>query len=191
MGIVDVPSGECGVWKVERFVVDECDSKLNRALSHDGRYTPPGSYTRLMRGRKLVMSDTPDELRDHSYFIRIARGRVLVNGLGLGMVLKKLLEKEEIDRVDIVEFSEDVITLVGPTYQDDPRVHIYHGDAMMFKFPPRTTWDFVWNDIWDDLCLDNLSEMHKLHRRYGSRAEWIGSWGRSYLESVKRREKSW
>jgi len=169
--------------------VDEDHSKMDRIVSKDGRYTPPGTYTKLMRGGTLVMSDTPDEMGDHWYFVHVASGRVLLNGLGLGMVLKKLLEKDDVEHVDVVELSEEVIALVGPTYQDDPRVHIHHGDALIFKFPAGATWDYVWNDIWDCLCLDNLPEMHRLHRRYGRRAGWIGSWGRGYLELVREREK--
>lgn len=190
-GIVTVPPGEVGIWRVEKFTVSDTHSKLEWVASHDGRYTPPGTYTKLMMGGTLVMSDTPDEMRDHSYFIHVAHGRVLLNGLGLGMVLKKLLEKPEIEHVDIVEVSEEVIALVGPTYQDDPRVHVHHGDALTFKFPTGSKWNYVWNDIWDDLCLDNLPEMDRLHRRYGRRAEWIGSWGRGYLELMREREKQY
>jgi hypothetical protein len=36
---------------------------------------------------------------------------------------------------------------------------------------------------------DNLEDMHKLHRRFGRRADWQGSWGRSFLEHVRRQEQ--
>lgn len=189
MGIVEVPEGRSGAWEVKKFIVCPTKSKLDHVASHDGRYAPPGDYTQLTHRGRIIMSDTPDELRDHATFIRLAHGRVLIHGLGLGMCLKKILEYDDVDHVDVVELSEDVIKLVGPTYESD-RVHIHHGDAMTFRFPPGTRWDVIWHDIWSTLCTDNLHEMHKLHRRYGRRCDhWQGSWGREYLERAVREEK--
>lgn len=186
---VDIPEGAVGNWKVERFTIERPCLHETLSMLKYGRGVPPGTYTMLKRGGTVVMSDTPDEIRDHLKFIWKAHGRCLIHGLGLGMALRAILAKDTVTQVDIVEQSPEVIALVGPSYQSDPRVNIHQGDAFTFKFQPHTRWDCAWHDIWDDLCTDNLAEMSKLHTRYGRRTSWQDSWGRSLLLSRRRQEQ--
>jgi len=140
---------------------------------------------------KLWMSDTPDEKRDHSHvFYRAQRvgGRILINGLGAGMVLGALLKLENVTHIDVVELDERIIKHIGPHY-DDPRVTIHHADAYEIQWPVGTRWDIVWHDIWLNLSGDNLPLMHKLHRRYGRRTDWQASWGREFLERAARHDR--
>lgn len=176
---VTVPEGRRGPWAVERFTVERT------ALRFSPRSVPPGAYTRLVHaGRGLVMSDTPDERRDHVPFVARARGRVLVNGLGLGMCVAAALAIPEVEHVTVVEADADVIALVGPHYAG-PRVTIVHCDAFAYAPPPRTRYDAVWHDIWDEICSDNLPGMIRLHRKYGRRAGWQGSWARGLCERLR------
>jgi hypothetical protein len=138
----------------------------------------------LMRGSVLVMSDTPAEIRDHLSFIRKAAGHVLINGLGLGIVAEACLRKDEVTKVTVVELSEDVIALVGPTLQArwGDRLEIVNVSAFDYKPPKEVRYGTVWHDIWDYICSDNIEGMKKLHRKYGRRADWQGSWCRSECE---------
>ena len=183
---ITVPEGVSGKWKIERFTVSDEDASLERIRSifDGGRGVPAGTYTRLMRGGTVVMSDTPDEIRDHLDAIREARGHVLVNGLGLGVVLQAALRKAEVENLTVVEQSPDVIALVAPHYQAmfGSRLEIVEADALEYKPPKGSRFGAVWHDIWDNMCADNLPQMHKLHRRYGRLSEWQGSWGRDYIE---------
>ena len=151
------------------------------------------AYTRLVRDRTLVMSDTPDEIRDHVGPFYRAKGRVLINGLGLGCLLKGILMNDEVTHVDVVEIDEDIVELmrVSAPWISDPRVTIHIADALTMKWPPNTQWDVVWHDIWDDLNTDDLSTSRaKLHRMYGRRAGWQGAWGQGWLQDRRRREKA-
>lgn len=183
---VSVPEGRSGSWTVERFTVDGKDVECLR-LSMAGRSLPPGTYTRLMRGGSLVMSDTPAEWRDHIGPINRASKpearTVLLHGLGIGMVLGAILRFPHITSVDVVEKSEDVLRLVGPTYASDARLSLHHGDAMTHPWPAGKRWDVVWHDIWDDICADNWPDIHRLHRRFGRRSGWQGSWSRAWMEA--------
>lgn len=195
---VDIPEGISGNWRVEKFTVTEEDVRyfnMRGAFSGRGGHIKAGSYTRLMRGSTVVMSDTPDEMRGHEMFVRKATGNVLINGLGIGMVLKNVLAKEDVKSVVVNELSEDVIELVAPYYKDD-RLTINHVSAFNYKPPKGLKFDAIWHDIWDYICTDNLEEMKKLHRKYGRYCTgYQGSWERSRLEyelkKQQREDKRW
>lgn len=168
---VTVPEGKSGEWCVARFSVSAEAARFERlrAMLHDGRGVPAGNYTRLTHRGGLVMSDTPDEINDLLYFIHRAHGRVLIHGLGLGVVLQAVAKRPSVTHVTVVELSGDVITLVAPHYRAmfDGKVTIIQGDAYTWKPATGEKWDCAWYDIWNDSCTDNLELMSKLHRRFG------------------------
>ena len=193
---VTIPDKKIGDWSVSTFEITEKDASFQnmRSLYSSGPTTnyKPGIYKRLCRNGKTIMSNTPDEIRDHIRFISLARGNVLINGLGLGVCLKAILEKDEVESVTVIEKQQDVIDLISP-YFDDERLTIIHADSLEWKPPKGAYYDFVWHDIWDDICTDNLETMATLHRKYGRYCNWQHSWRRDYLKYIKRREKrnSW
>jgi len=181
---VTVPEGQSGGWRVERFTIEPeraSIANISMMFRPGGRRHVPGAYTRLLRDGYLVMSDTPDEKRDHYWFVREARGHVLIQGLGLGMVLGAVLAKPDVEHVTVIEKSEDVIGLVANHYACE-RLTVICADAMTWQPPKGIRYGAVWHDIWDDICADNLDEMKALHRRYGRRADWQGSWARELCE---------
>jgi spermidine synthase len=177
---VEIPEAIKGSWRIEKFKVDRPD--FHSMLR--GRGIPVGEeFTRLMRGNTLVMSDTPAEMRDHYDAVRKATGSCLINGLGIGMVLKALLGKPEVTEITVVELSQDVIDLVAPHYTDK-RVTFVCSDALEYRPPKGKRYQMVWHDIWDYICGDNLKQMKALHRKYGRRCDWQGSWCRSECERL-------
>lgn len=175
---VQVPEGKRGPWAIKRFLVTESDAKMTmlRAAFKGRGYVPPGTYTQLLHERRgIIMSDTPDEQRDHWEAARRAHGHVLINGLGIGMVLAAVLRKPEVTKVTVVEIDPDVVELVGPAYPD-ARVQIITMSAFDYVPPHRERYGAVWHDIWDNICADNLPEMKKLKQKYGRRSDWQGCW---------------
>lgn len=175
---VNVPQGTSGLWTVARFEITDGIEALRCAMH--GRPVAPGTYTRLTRKGLWdpVMSDTPAEVADHLAAIWQAEargGRILLNGLGLGMVLKAILTFPNVSQVDVVEVEQDVINLVAPSYPD-PRVHIVHADAFQVQWPDDAHWSVVWHDIWPAICSDNLKDMRRLRRKYQDKADWQGCW---------------
>ena len=191
---VDIPEGQRGNWRIEKFTVSkkEADFQNMRAsfsFSDRGQFIIAGEYTRLSCNASVVMSDTPSEISDHLRFIGQANGSILINGLGLGVVVKAILMKDNIEKIIVNELSEDVINLVGKYYAD-PRLTINHADAFTWN-PKGIRFNCIWHDIWTYISEDNLPEMKMLHRRYG---HWLqkpffqDSWGRWDLERRKNHE---
>ena len=205
-------------WSIRTFRVPEGDRSQDHERTHMNRYVPSGvDYTGLWRkqqvGRQpagaLVMSDTPDELTDHGPVIERAAAssdslRVLVNGLGLGCVVKGLLSLPQVVSVDVVEIDRDLIEIVGPFHlrrhlglrsltrtvrSRDGRLTIHRADAFTKSWPPDRRWNLVWHDIWDSMDPVNLSDearavpgtYDRLFERYADRCEWQGAWGEQVL----------
>lgn len=189
IGQVTLPEGTSGNWRIERFTISKEDTML-ALFGYGSRAPRPGTYTRLMRGGQIVMSDTPAEMHDHYEPVRRARGRVLINGLGLGMVLQACLEKSEVEHVVVVELSEDVISLVAPHYQEryGDRLTIVNADAYTWK-PVDARYAVAWHDIWDDLCVDNLEGMARLKRKYARRVDWQGCWAQAEVRAYRDRNR--
>lgn len=190
METVSVPEGKSGAWTVRRFTIEALDI-MNLRMSLDGRGCRPGTYTQLIHDRRgVVMSDTTAEQRDHTEFEWKARGHVLINGLGLGMCLAAALNKPEVAAVTVVEIDADVIALVGSHYADS-RVQIVHASAFEYEPPKGIRYGAVWHDIWDSICADNLVGMRRLHRKYGRRADWQGSWARWRCEKAQKESREY
>ena len=189
---VNVPEGKVGNWEIKRFEVSKREAKFSqlRAILNPlrgDRSVEVGMYTRLTCNGTVVMSDTPAEIRDHLAPIRCAKGKVLINGLGLGVLLNAVLQKPEVEEVIVIELSPEVIELVGDHYikKANGRLTIIQADALTWKPPKGVRYQMVWHDIWDAICADNLPEIHQLHRRYGRRCDWQWSWCREICESVR------
>jgi hypothetical protein len=153
----------------------------------------PGRYTVLEhRERGLVMSDMPAEIAGCLPFMdaaaAIPAARLLIAGLGLGIVPAWLLRHGDVARIDVVEIDAGIIALHrGAPWAADPRLHVHDGDAHTWQPGPGQEWDAAWYDIWDTICPGNLPSMRRLHRRFARRAGWALSWERPECGAMARR----
>jgi hypothetical protein len=197
--LVDVPEGTCGKWSVEKFTISETDaSRYNMFLAFKpggaARSVKPGTYTKLMAKGAFdpIMSDTPAEIRDHFWFVRNASGKVLVTGLGLGVVTNALLLKPDVGHVTVIEVEPDIIKLVGGHYQAKfgDRLEIIQADAYKWVPEPprfRGMFDYAWHDIWPSICSDNWNEIKKIKRHYQHWVTVQECWVEEEVKYVARR----
>lgn len=186
---VDLPEGRLNDIEIRKFTVPERGDIENLRLALKGRGTTPGEYTALYRDGRLWMSDTDAEQRDHyepDRQIRTRGGRILVTGLGLGMIVRRALSYGNVEHVDVVEIDPDVAELVGRHYAGQ-RCTIHVADAYTIKWPAGTRWSYAWHDIWPTLCTNHLPLMTKLARSYGRRVDAQDFWGRDLLRYQQRR----
>ncbi len=190
------------------IVVFEIDDKtarwenLQMAFSGQGsRQVSAGTYRKLVTThtdngrtyRVLQMSDTPAEIRDHWRFVGNASGRLLVTGLGLGVVVNALLLKPSVDLVVVQEVNRDVIDLVAPLLyakHGTERLVVLHEDALVYKPKPDERYDYIWHDIWPDISTDNKPQYTQLKRKWARRvpAGNQDAWANWY---VYRRERGY
>ena len=196
---IDLPEGESGDWLIRKISVSESQAArdmLRGMFGNYGRCVPEGTYTQLMHNTTIVMSDTPDEIRDHMGPINVAKsfgGHVLINGLGLGMVAAAVANMDNVEKVTVIELSEDVIKLVEPTLTSrfGDKIEIIHADCFEYKPAKGMKFSVAWHDIWDSISIDNLPEMATLNRRYGQRARWQGAWAQDLCKRMRHDEFRW
>ena len=142
-----------------------------------------GKHTCLMHDeRGMVMSNEDHEIHAAADFAATASGVVLVLGLGLGMVVRMLLARDEVSRVAVVEIAKPVILLVGNTFKDNRRVTIRQGDVFsqgaIRKHRRRySDASAIWADIWDSADAGTYGSRLALTARWSSVCPNIKCWG--------------
>ena len=116
------------------------------------------------------MTITPNEVETMREPIAKCRGRVLTLGLGLGYFAFHASQKEEVERVVVVERSRDVIeifkTYLLPQFPNADKIEIVEADAFQYmeEKMPRGNFDYVFADLWHDAS-DGL-EMYRKLKKY-------------------------
>lgn len=183
-GFVDTKLEEAkeGDWRIENFTMSLADAKFTimREARNGMNYraVPPGTYTALKHGGEIIMSNTPAECWEHQEAL-MATGKVLVAGLGIGMVLGSLIDKDDVTEVVVVEKHEEVIKLVGPYFENHPKVTIVHSD--IFDFEIDDSFDYCWFDIWTYVTGDSFKGMVELTSRAIAANARSGCWSRRLL----------
>lgn len=182
-----ITPGEVGTAKADTFEVSKSASMAS-IFSRDSVF--PGEYQRLLISGCVMMSNTRMEINSNIGFAYQAEGSILISGLGMGMILRALLTKESVTDITVLEKNPDVIKLVGPNFKDDDRVTIIEADAFEWKPPKGKKWDYIWHDIWVDICTDNLKEITKLKRKFGKRCvHEQQAWMESRLRYIRQQDK--
>lgn len=159
-----VTPAQSGGWSVSAFTVSETDAQMSR-LRHtfqgmDCHAVEAGEYIRLTDpDGETVMSSTPAECWDHQEAL-LASGKVLIAGLGIGLVLGTLLANPAVTEIVVVEKNKEVIDLVWHHYEANEKVSLVHQD--IFDFEIDSSFDYCWFDIWNDISISNLRDMGTL-----------------------------
>lgn len=155
--------GKIRDFSLQKFVIDENNY---RAIIRDRIY--PGTYIRLMHKDEVMMSNTNMEKDTNAEFVRKAHGKVLIGGLGLGMILLAIQDKPEVESIVVVEKHKEVIDLVGSQLPLNSKVKIINEDV--FDYCPKDEFNCIYMDIWNWINQDiYINEMRVLLDKYTER----------------------
>lgn len=153
-----------------------------------------GEYVKLYVDGQLMMSDTHMERITNTEFVENAKGKVMIAGLGIGLILnalKEKVDKGEVTSIVVYEKYQDVIDLVGNRFKDLP-LEIRCEDILAYKPEKGEMYDTIYFDIWPDVCTDNLPEMATLHQRWKTHKTkdgWMSSWRVDELRAKRKAEQ--
>lgn len=195
--LVDVVRpGELGVAKVVHHKVTEQERShmsMRAAFGHPDEFTPDEIIVQLFIRGQLMMSTTRHERETNLDVMMNAKGRVLIAGLGLGMILPYMLRSHKVEHITVIELEDDVVDLVGPQIgQLDERRWSHKlsfglGDINNWKPQRGQRFETIYFDIWPNVCEDNRPEITKLKRRFAKYLSGAGHWMGAWCEGRLRR----
>ena len=136
---------------------------------------PPKIGTLMVLSRKsssyndVVMSDAEFEKITNREIVNVARGNVLIAGLGIGMILIPLLKDKEVKKITVVEKEKDLIDLIFPKikkHDKSNKLEIIHSDIFDLDLSKEQKFDVIYFDIWDNVCGDFYEQMKNLKKKF-------------------------
>lgn len=127
----------------------------------------PGTYARLVDKElhACVMSDTLMERYTNMDFVEHAHGKVLIGGLGIGMILLAVQDKPEVTKIVVLEKYQEVIDLVKDQLPLNDKVEVICADV--FDYEPTEKFNTIYLDIWNNAnSRDIYEEQRPLRMRY-------------------------
>ena len=127
----------------EAFICNDIDIDMNlREVPQIGFFRERFAYPAVEQDGREWMAVKPSEIETMREPIEEATGRVVTCGLGLGYFAYMVSEKPDVTSVDIVERSEEAITLfeehILPQFPNKGKIRIIRCDA--FEFLSENMW---------------------------------------------------
>ncbi len=192
-----IPEGQKGNSVIEYFSISESEARiaeLRGIYSRDylAREIYEGEFVRLKINGSLIMSDSGGERSSNRHIAYEAHGNVLIAGLGIGMLLTKIVPKPEVSKVVVIELEQSVIDLVETPLRAylgeySNKLEIIHGD--IFTYKPIEKFNTIFFDIWGDYSGDTYPETKTLHRKYArfldrNNHPYMDSWMRWHMKEL-------
>ena len=113
----------------------------------------------------IWMRISPIEIESSYMFIKYAKGKVGVVGLGLGYVVQELAKKQDIDEVIVYEIEKDIIDLYYLNFKEDKKIKIINKDAFEAE---GEEFDYFYVDIYeykfDYRVVEDYEKFNNIHK---------------------------
>ena len=167
----------------EAFPYDEIkvDDTLYNEVTPMGLFKNKFPFLTLIKDEEIWMSLIPHEIESMKKAIKDAYGNVLVFGLGLGYYPFMVSLKEEVNKITIVEYDQEIIDIfnkfIFPLFKEKEKITIEKGDALTFLNNKENKFDFVFTDIYhnvaDGLPLYLKIKQFEKYNPYTTFSYWI------------------
>lgn len=171
--------GRRGNFELKKHRITKEDVRLAEMRAvFNPRNTPPTIGTLMVLSRKsdkswkdreCMMSDAEFEKQTNRRILYHARGKILIAGLGIGMILIPLLKNKSVEKITVVEKEKDVIDLVFPKikkHDSSNKLELIQSDIFQLDLPKEQKFDVIYFDIWDNVCGDNYEQMKNLKSKF-------------------------
>ena len=139
----------------ELFALDDVKVDLDTyfELSQIGYFTKEYSYPYLGTKDSVWMSINPNEIKTMDKHIELAKGDVLVLGLGMGYFPFMIANKEEVKSITIIEKDQNIIDLfnefIFPQFNHKNKIKIIKDDAFSYLNNIKDDrYHMVFADLW-------------------------------------------
>lgn len=136
----------------------------------------------------IWMRISPIEIESSYMFIKYAKGKVGVVGLGLGYVVQELAKKADVDEVIVYEKEKDIIDLYNLNFKENKKINIINKDAFEAE---SEDFDYFYVDIYEYKLNNRVVEDYKKFNEIHKIEEYL-FWGMEhFLLSCRYEEIVW
>ena len=136
----------------------------------------------------ILMRISPIEIESSYMFIKKARGKVGIVGLGLGYVVQELLKKDDVEEIIVYEIEKDVIDLYYLNFSKNKKLKIINEDAYKAK---SRNFDYFYVDIYEYKFTYKVVEDYEIFNKIHNIKEYL-FWGlEHFLLSCRYEEIVW
>ena len=128
-------------------ILDMYDSVTGRLYKDE--YDADFPVVVLQENGNVWMSDTPYEQEGIKRPLKLAKGEILISGLGIGLFPVLASRKTKVRHIDIVEKNKEVIELVFNQIET-PKMRIIQDDIYAFLKATTHKYNLIFIDIWAD-----------------------------------------
>ncbi|GAA4065601.1 hypothetical protein [Amphibacillus indicireducens] len=142
----------------EGFVFNDIVQQANgRQIPQVGFFSTEFEFPAILENDRIWMTITPNEIETMKEPVDRAFGKVLTFGLGLGYYPFMVSEKDNVERVTIVESNQDVIdlfkTYILPQFTHREKINIIKADVFEYAETQlaKQNYDYIFTDLWHDV----------------------------------------
>lgn len=140
----------------------------------------------LYENEQCWMADTPLEQESYRIPTLLARGRVLVIGLGLGLFPVLLRDDPLVDSITIVERDKEVVELVYESIKTK-KISLEVSDGKTYLKNTSKAFDYIFIDVWGSIVavlkeVDHWTRLASGRLRPGGR---VYCWLQEFYDRVK------
>ena len=143
----------------------------------------PKPIFKLFRNKRLLMSDSPQEIFLQYDAYKNAHGRILTSGLGLGMSPTLFAEKDNVSEVIVIEISKEIIKLCKPK---NKKIKVINDDIWHFLKTTKEKFDYIYIDIhYSTGCMEYLHTILPMRKLLKKRFPKVQAdfWGEEEMKS--------
>ncbi len=143
----------------------------------------------LVENNHTLMSDSPMEQESYRYPISFARGNVLIIGLGVGLFLELLKERNKtVDHITVVELNREVKYLVWDKVKTS-KSEIVIGEGKEYLKAAGKWYDYIFIDVWGSInaTLLDIRNWQELAQGCLKEKGTVNYWLEALYDRVKRR----
>lgn len=141
-----------------------------RIVKTDDYYTLEHTNGEHIMNTSKVLTD------DYEDFISKAEGSILLGGLGMGYLVKRLLEKSKVTDITVIEINKDLIDFIS-SLVDDNKVTIINQDIFTWKCPKEKHYDYAFYAIWKSIFQKGMNnDINNIKNRYKDSISYQEAW---------------
>lgn len=163
---IKIPIKQEGSWSLgyqsykpyEGFIYQDIITESNYTeIPQIGYFDKEFSYPTVFENGREWMAIKPNEIETMKAPIKNAGGRVLVYGLGIGYFAYMVSEKNEVERINVVERDQNIIDLFNkyilPQFPNKEKITVVKSDAFDYakNEMKNGNYNYVFTDLWHDV----------------------------------------